>query len=506
MTDNSGKYPDLGYDLFQGNDMNDNGWALLRPTTRFFYLRAAIGLETDPKFLEFFGHAFANGFAVGAFTEQWPGIGAAAHIRTLLAGTGGVKLDLPYVVAYEQEPLRDKHRGWVWTWPEAGTTDSIVKTFPGQCIIYTNLDGLDHLRAGGLDLRKYQYWIARYYDHSADGEMGVDDTLALLLSDYGIQPEQVLFMQTSKQGTYPTGVSPDLGADIDRAVAWSFQPAPPPVVTPPPATTPAGFLHMIHEDGQQEDVNYFHPSPISTIVDSVTRLQYNPPATTPEPPPVVPPVVVGPTLNLYMLKRMFDRPGAPSDPFNKPDVENGGGGSVVDLTAGLQWFWFGLLRSYAPAWMNDEDLKRAWRNLTASNRAFTNDKGTDKFRDYISGRNMTEEDPAIGKFYSCGWNPLNVLDDKHPVKFAGIPHFKVQAIDPKAHDINSSSYNRKDTPYLIHFADICYSRTNEGPFPQLDGNDVPYPVLGVGGVGYMRVDCLVKWEGDIPSPYLPPRS
>lgn len=88
----------------------------------------------------------------------------------------------------------------------------------------------------------------------------------------------------------------------------------------------------------------------------------------------------------------------------------------VKLTRNLQWFWVKLLvlskygielienstktfesefkRILSP--IQQEYIKSAWRGLTKGHTAFTNGRGTDEFRDYISGINLSaSEEPML---------------------------------------------------------------------------------------------------------------
>lgn len=519
MTDNT-QYT-KGYDFYEGNTITQ--WAKL--DARFVYLRAAIGVVGDINFSLYAAGSKAVGLAVGAFHELWPTIGASAHERTLKAAHALELTTLPPALAFEKEPVKDKHRGYVWTWPSARDMLSYYTSLANQGrepMIYINQDGLNQMLAQGVSrstFKNYLWWIARYYEHpEAMGEMGVDDTLTFLEMSYSIPRANILFMQTSKGGIpYPAGFSPDKDADIDRAVSYRFLPVPPPVPVPPPAPVPAGSLLVHHENGLNEAVSYFDADPIDTIADSVTGLIYEvrtSPAPVPDPSPTPePPGPAKPRTKIYRVKYMFERPEdeRPSDPFHIPDVKAGNAESVTILTAPLQWFWFGLLRHNAPATFNDEAIKNAWRSLTDGDRAFTNFKGSDKYRDFINGTHNDMPPMQMPKFYVVGGNFVEVvLNDagKEITKdVRGEACYMVLGIDPTA-ELLPDVVNERLTPTLVHRATVDVSAAKVDPFPQLDGNDVPVPLFAVGGFNWVRTTCLEPWPDGEPlaSPYLPART
>lgn len=507
MTDNS-KYT-KGYDFYDGNTVTD--WARL--DAAFVYLRAGIGTVVDSKFGLFAAQTAARGLARGPYLELWPGVGATAHGRTLTSAHALELTTLPVALAFEKEPIlgRDKknHKAYIPTWPSFGDALTLYNALEGlgrQVMIYTNLDGLETIKASALHgaMGALKWWIGRYNEHPGlDGEMSVDATLALLESAYGIPARNVLFMQTCDGGIpYPAGFSPDKDADIDRVVSYAFPPAP----VPPPTSTPAGALVVDHISGGSEEVGYMIPAPIFQITDKATGIVFSRPASSPPPVPTPTP---GPSLNLYRVKWMFQRTGlhsTPSDPFNKPDVLAGELGSVVPLVEALQWYWFGLLRMYAPGSFTEEDLKRAWKSLTRSNAAYTNDKGSDICADFINRANLDREPITVGKYRANGGAEVNVLDDKHPVMVRGEACYKVEALNPLSADLSPDKYNYVKTPWLVQLAVIDYTPAHVGPFPQLGGNNVPVPCFGVGGYNLLPVAALEKITGTDPGPYLPPRS
>jgi len=195
------------------------------------------------------------------------------------------------------------------------------------------------------------------------------------------------------------------------------------------------------------------------------------------------------------------------------EVFPGGVDAKSPLTQLVQEYWaYGLLWPHMPPAWSENRCKQAWRGLTTGNRAFTNGNGTDIYRDYISETNLGAADAAYDKFRVCGGGIVNVLGgDAATEKFGGVAHRKVETLDGKKclpwQDM-AEKYNYVITPWLVHLA-VISSGNQVFPFPQLDGADVPFPLLSPGGFNFLPVEILRKidWIPQMraPCPYEPKR-
>ncbi len=174
----------------------------------------------------------------------------------------------------------------------------------------------------------------------------------------------------------------------------------------------------------------------------------------------------------------------------------------IDLTAGWQWFWYEQLRLSAGYSMAPSELQQAWRGLTTSDRAFTNGRGTDLCRDFISDRNEGAGLPGE-ETLTCGGKVALCVGD--PIHMSGQDWLPFMALDGS--EPPPLGVNYKNSPWLFTPAVIAYPDGRVGPFPQLNGCDVPAPFVSKGGVSYLPAKRVVRLEGGLPfpGPYIPPR-
>lgn len=291
MADNK-NYPVLGFDLFEGNDVND--WAALRRAAKFLYLRSSIGVAKDAKFVSFAQAADRIMLPFGAFHEARPNWSVSAQVRTYKEQyhAAGVIQMLPTAIAYEIQSVKDTKTGRVTrTWPNPKDLASFMVDDPGV-IVYTNEAGLKIILAAGLDVSAWQFWYANYMEHqAADGEQDIEKELAYLQTKYGIKKEQVLFFQTADAIPYPDpAISPDKGADYDRVV--SFAPLLPPAPDPTPVPVPV-------PDTTWQAAAAAINARVDDLTARVTVLEHEAPKPNVPPPPAPEPPKVS---NIWTLK------------------------------------------------------------------------------------------------------------------------------------------------------------------------------------------------------------
>lgn len=182
----------------------------------------------------------------------------------------------------------------------------------------------------------------------------------------------------------------------------------------------------------------------------------------------------------------------------------------IPLTESLQWYWFGLMKKYAPADWTNTQLKAAWKSLTHGARAFTNKHGwNDGYADYINNVNVDAPPMAYEPIVTGGNVVALASFDK--VTIAGVVCYSVQMLDS---DMPPSTY--LDNRWLVQRATISRREgynlltgkwrreDREIWFPQLGGNDVPVPLLTKGGKNFIPVHrvSLLTSDDPIPTPYV----
>lgn len=210
-----------------------------------------------------------------------------------------------------------------------------------------------------------------------------------------------------------------------------------------------------------------------------------------------------------------------------------------ELTSAWQWFWFRqLVHSFTNYKHWDENkltagelsfLKLEWKSLTHGAKAFTNNAGTDVFRDYIRNVNLGEDNPKQGAITTCG----NV------VKIIGNPTNKgtpIETLDGSKSPPPIEKVNRLTAPWLIFCATNVAANKEDGygnwkpiivinngiprhkvdPFPNLAPKDTLVPLVSNGnkvdlkytinGVNlcrnYIRTSRLISVSGEVPTPYV----
>lgn len=160
--------------------------------------------------------------------------------------------------------------------------------------------------------------------------------------------------------------------------------------------------------------------------------------------------------------------------------------SYTDLTEAWQWFWFrvGLVHPYTGFAHWDETkltreeqdmLKREWRSLTHGAKAFTNNAGTELYRDYISRRNLTASLPKQGDITTCG-NIVRVIGD---TTRWGVP---VETLDGSKPPPPIELVNRLTRP------DLIFAATNVAADKSLGAGKWRPVYFFRDGIRYERVD------------------
>lgn len=173
----------------------------------------------------------------------------------------------------------------------------------------------------------------------------------------------------------------------------------------------------------------------------------------------------------------------------------------TELTSDWQWFWFKqMVHAYTgyAHWDLAElsktelvSLKAKWRSLTKKSEAFTNFKGTDIFRDYVSPNNLSGL-PGQEPLVCCG-NIVKILGPS--VRLTGAPFIPVETLDGTKPPPDISKVNRLTRPDLIPLA------TNVAAIKPLDSEGRP-----VRDSSKWRLDFLSDgtWRVN-PFPQLAPR-
>jgi hypothetical protein len=210
----------------------------------------------------------------------------------------------------------------------------------------------------------------------------------------------------------------------------------------------------------------------------------------------------------------------------------------TELTQAWQWFFFrvGLVHPYTGYKHWDETkltaselemLKREWRSLTHGAKAFTNNAGTELYRDYISGKNMGAGLPAQGAITCCG----NIVKIVGNATFKGTP---IETLDGTKPPPPIEKVNRIATPWLVFCAVNIpgyveggkefpqyvtvdgKKRVKADPFPNLEPKDTCVPLRSNGNktgnrytrdginlcVNYIRSSRLARVTS-VPRPYVP---
>lgn len=185
---------------------------------------------------------------------------------------------------------------------------------------------------------------------------------------------------------------------------------------------------------------------------------------------------------------------------------------VMRLNRKWQLYWYGLLRMSAPN-MSEKDLKKAWAQLTAGNRCYTNGQGSEDHADYINGTNLDK--PAIGKETILTQGAIvAILEHGKLYSKRGELCYKIAMLDGTKNPPPLPA-NASISPWT-HYATISRRQLDQAPngqwygredmvirFPQLGGDDVPVPNMGNGPFDFIPANRVrvLKADEDWPEPY-----
>jgi hypothetical protein len=184
--------------------------------------------------------------------------------------------------------------------------------------------------------------------------------------------------------------------------------------------------------------------------------------------------------------------------------------SFNPLNPEWQRYFYSLFKLFSRGAFSETTLKAKWASYMWSGRAFTNNFGSDRYRDVI---NKTHLDMPYMKMeeLACGGNVVEYLGDEivRANKYGEkVPWLKVRTLDINNKPPTLEQYTRQSHPELIHIAtNASIIKLPDGtwrvdPFPQLGGLDTPYPFQSRGGYTYIEKKKLIKLDNSIiPLPY-----
>jgi len=200
----------------------------------------------------------------------------------------------------------------------------------------------------------------------------------------------------------------------------------------------------------------------------------------------------------------------------RPSVQQNGGEPAtmksrydvwVDMPESFQRWFFEVFRLFAPTSMSEATVKDKWAQYWHSRLAWTNfSNGSDAKADYINGTNLDKPPMAKETLGSRG-NVLRLLEDKQD----GSKYYPFEAITVSSH-LSTPPRDFAQMWWLCNLATIQnVNKFSDGTyqvdrFPQLDGNDVPLPMLSNDGVIWFE-KSKVREVAALPrfNPYNPDR-
>lgn len=197
--------------------------------------------------------------------------------------------------------------------------------------------------------------------------------------------------------------------------------------------------------------------------------------------------------------RQLDGAGGLLDTMSYPEVVPLAFRDYINLTEAWQWFWFDqlMLSKYGHTNLSSlpqaeqDDMKRAWRDLTRGWTAFTNGRGTEANHDYISGTNVAAGLPGLSQL-TCGGNVLELFDTT-PVTAYGSLMYKVKVLDGSKPPPDPHQVNFRTAPAILNRATSVTPNGFDGgfspkhgpwrveDFPFMGGTPMYFPVASKGG-------------------------
>ena len=246
-------------------------------------------------------------------------------------------------------------------------------------------------------------------------------------------------------------------------------------------------------------------------------LQYTDENLTYVPEPVIglPPPVSRP---LYFVLRDWERadftgtitrPNLPMV-FRCGELDNSSNGHYSDLNSEWQFFLMDLLSLsyYGKPHTKLTKLERAYMAkrttaVYASARAFSNNKGLDLFRNYLLGERLTEGLPSI---YTLVCGGASLAGEKK-INTKGVSMLKVDYFDGNGSPPPIETININTDPRIFFATTITSTIKNEGyavyRFPNLDGKDVPIPIIASQPIYYPLAYTKLLIDGKKGYPYYP---
>jgi hypothetical protein len=196
--------------------------------------------------------------------------------------------------------------------------------------------------------------------------------------------------------------------------------------------------------------------------------------------------------------------------FRCGELVNNTYGHYSQLDADWQFFlmdllclsYFGKPRKELTKVERDWMAKRTTA-VYAGGRAFANNKGLDQFRNYLTGERMTAGLPAI---YTLVCGGASVTGTK-VINAKGVPMLKVDHFDHAAGPPPIESIDIRTDPRIFFATTITGTKKGDGyavyRFPQLEGKDVPIPLIAMTDIYYPMNDLRAVTGTVKPSPYWP---
>lgn len=224
----------------------------------------------------------------------------------------------------------------------------------------------------------------------------------------------------------------------------------------------------------------------------------------PAPPPAPPPVSITyklPDGDFWRL-RTDDESGTALR-NNLPATVESLEGIFIPMPKAYQLWLFEIWKVFG-APMTLADLKNKWYSFWKSDRAFTNHgHGSDELADYVNSANMDR--PPMARQMLTTVN--NIVKQVDTVSYLGMDWIVCEALT--IYDMPTLDVLRLK-PWLLHYCTTSQSQVFNGKhgvgrFPQLNGNDVPLPLLSRNGRITFRKSYLEKLppNSELPNPYIP---
>lgn len=212
----------------------------------------------------------------------------------------------------------------------------------------------------------------------------------------------------------------------------------------------------------------------------------------------------------YMTWRDFVETTGKGDPSVFKYINRGG---LVYLTKLYQEWIFGLFREASEGQMTEAQLKTAWTNATAWNKAFNNKRGREQgFADYILHVNENAKQGLGCEGVMCTGATIKLIDQPYlgreyskPVWFQDFEVIDVLKVpDPKAAGITWATHWWLIMP-ATNSLNLDGGKERIDPFPKMAGDrDTPWPLMGYGtSRGTIQRDWLKILPKGIKKPAYP---